>query len=104
MQKKPFGHSPDIPAMINPVLTQEKAARLQWLLDAAMPGPVVSMPGFNDMASPLPLVPTKGSALTKQSLEAQKESLKNTEEEMALYVQIALFRYLDLIHRIEGLP
>jgi VWFA-related protein len=93
MLKAPNGHPPEVPAMINPILHQEKAASLEWLLDSAIlwHDQLPTIPGFGDLT----LGPTMNNAA---------EDLKRDEQDMAQYGQIALFRYLDLIHKMDALP
>lgn len=98
----PFGHLPDVPPLINPVLDMEKQADYEWLLYSALlwgGGAVAPPPGF----ASLNMGGGFSSGPHQTGLTDLKLDMKNTELEMSFYVRSALFRYLDIIYRMEAL-
>lgn len=102
MRRDPFGHLPAVPPLINPVLDMEKQADYEWLLYSALlwgGGAVAPPPGFASLN--MGGVFSSGP-IVRQSAEL-KQDMSTTEQEMSFYVRSSLFRYLDILHRMEGL-
>ncbi len=102
MRRGPFGHLPDVPPLINPVLDMEKQADYEWLLYSALlwgGGAVAPPPGF----ASLNMGGGFSSGPHQTGLTDLKLDMKNTELEMSFYVRSALFRYLDIIYHMEAL-
>ena len=105
MRRGPFGHLPDVPPLINSTLDMEKQADYEWLLYSALLGGTrgaTPPPGFARLSMRQGIEPGGGGAFSTQTDEL-KQDLSVTEQEMSLYVRSALFRYLDIIYRLEAL-
>ena len=104
MRQSPFGHLPDVPPLINSTLDMEKQADYEWLLYSALlwgGGSFAPPAGFANLT----LSPGSGGSSAAQIQQAElKLEMKETEQEMAFYVRAALFHYLDIVHRLEGIP
>jgi VWFA-related protein len=88
MKKGPFGHWPETPAMINPQLTWEKSLEFEWLSAAGSSTPA---PGFAGLS-------------VRPNERGEGPDITLIEQEMSLGLQIALFHYLELTHKLEDLP
>ncbi len=104
MRQGPFGHLPDVPPLVNSTLDMEKQADYEWLLYSALlyegsPAPPV---GFARMTMRQGLASGGGGGVAMQRDELKQE-MQTTEQEMSFYVRSALFRYLDIIYRMEAL-
>ena len=104
MRQGPFGHLPDVPPLINSTLDMEKQADYEWLLySALLYGGSLSPPvGFARMTMRQGMTQGGGGAVAMQQDELKQE-MQTTEQEMSFYVRSALFRYLDIIYRMEAL-
>jgi len=106
MRQGPYGRLPDVPPLINSTLEMEKQADYEWLLYSAMlwgGGSSAPPPGFANLTLSPGFV--RGASVGSQMGVSQtKLDMKETEKEMSFYVQSALYRYLDIIYRLESLP
>jgi VWFA-related protein len=105
MHQKPYGRLPEVPPLINSTLDMEKQADYEWLLYSALlwgGGATSPPPGFAGFTLRPGLAPT-GRADISMRLADLKLEMKETEQEMSFYVRSALFRYLDIVYRLESL-
>ncbi|TAM84696.1 MAG: VWA domain-containing protein [Acidobacteria bacterium] len=104
MRQHPYGRLPEAPPLINSTLDMEKQADYEWLLYSALlwgGSGTAPPPGFGRFILRPGLVPA-GRADVSMSLADLKLEMKETELEMGFYVRSALFRYLDIIYRLEA--
>lgn len=105
MHQHPYGRLPEVPPLINSTLDMEKQADYEWLLYSALlwgGGATAPPPGFAGFTL-RPGLPRGGRADAVMNQADVKLEMQETEREMSFYVRSALFRYLDIIYRLESL-
>ena len=105
MQQHPYGNLPEVPPLINSTLDMEKQADYEWLLYSALlwGGSGTSPPpGFAGFTLRPGLAPAGRADISMRQADLKLE-MKETEQEMSFYVRSALFRYLDIVYRLESL-
>ncbi len=109
MHQKPYGLLPEVPPLINSTLDMEKQADYQWLLYSALlyGGSFAPPVGFGRMMMRQGIGRGGGAQTVRADVAMQQDEIKQdfsaTELEMSFYVRAALFRYLDIIYRLEAL-
>jgi VWFA-related protein len=104
MRQGPYGHLPDVPPLVNSTLDMEKQADYQWLLYSALlwGGSFAPPPGFASLTMRQGIAQGGRADVNMQQAELNQD-MKATEQEMSFYVRTSLFRYLDIIYRLESL-
>jgi VWFA-related protein len=105
MQQHPYGNLPEVPPLINSTLDMEKQADYEWLLYSALlwGGSGTSPPpGFAGFTLRPGLAPAGRADISMRQADLKLE-MEETEQEMSFYVRSALFRYLDIVYRLESL-
>ncbi|HEX5412443.1 MAG TPA: VWA domain-containing protein [Terriglobia bacterium] len=105
MRQHPYGHLPELPALINSTLDMEKQADYEWLLYSALlwgGNGTAPPPGFGRMTLRPGLVSAGRADVSMRQADLKLE-MSETEQQMSFYVRSALFRYLDVIYRLESL-
>lgn len=105
MHQRPYGRLPEAPPLINSALDMEKQADYEWLLYSALlwgGSGTAPPPGFGRFTLRPGLVPAGRADISMRQADLNLE-MKETEQEMGFYVRSALFRYLDIIYRLEAL-
>ncbi|HET9177946.1 MAG TPA: VWA domain-containing protein [Terriglobia bacterium] len=105
MHQHPYGRLPEVPPLINSTLDMEKQADYEWLLYSALlwgGSGTAPPPGFGSLTLRPGLVPAGRADISMREADLKLE-MSETEREMSFYVRSALFRYLDVIYRLEGL-
>lgn len=105
MHQHPYGRLPEVPPLINSTLDMEKQADYEWLLYSALlwgGGATAPPPGFAGFTLRPGLA--RGARADAAMRQANvKLDMQETEREMSFYVRSALFRYLDIVYRLESL-
>ncbi len=105
MRQHPYGRLPELPPLINSTLDMEKQADYEWLLYSALlwgGSGTAPPPGFGGLTLRPGLVPAGRADVSMREADLKLE-MSETEREMSLYVRSALFRYLDIVYRLESL-